>query len=273
MIELSEENLKLFERHSSKGNQLKWEKCGVWYKADYMGYEGLSEYVISELLKKSTLEYEEFVLYEPEQISYKKSIFNGAKSKNFLYDDWQIVTLQRLYKTMYNRNFIVDVWHIPDVSDRLDFVCDTVLKITGLKEFGIYLCKILTIDAFFLNEDRHMHNIAVLMNGDGKFKLCPIFDQGAGLMSDKSIDYPLTEDTIKLIGEVKSKTICTSFEEALWAAEKRFGINLRFNFDKNDVTELLDNLNIYSDKEKERVKTILFQQMRKYGYLFKGKFI
>lgn len=27
--------------------------------------------------------------------------------------------------------------------------------------------KLLTIDAFFLNEDRHMHNIAVLMNGEG----------------------------------------------------------------------------------------------------------
>ncbi len=268
MIDLSEENLKAFERHSSKGNQLKWEKENVWYKADYMGYEGLSEYVVSALLKKSTLKPEEFVLYEPEQIRYKKTVFNGTKSENFLYDGWQIITLQRLYKTMYNRNFIADVWKIPEISDRLDFVYDTVLKITGLEGFGTYLSKLLTIDAFFLNEDRHMHNIAVLMNGEGKFKLCPFFDQGAGLMSDTSIDYPLSEDTIKLIGEVKAKTICTSFEEALDAAEQKFGINLKFMFDKNDATELTDNLDIYSDKEKERVKTIIFQQMRKYGYLF-----
>ena len=25
---------------SSKGNQLKWENAGIWYKADYTGYEG-----------------------------------------------------------------------------------------------------------------------------------------------------------------------------------------------------------------------------------------
>ena len=38
---------------------------------------------------------------------------------------------------------------------------------TGLQNFGVYMNKLLTIDAFFLNEDRHMHNIAVLMNGEG----------------------------------------------------------------------------------------------------------
>ena len=45
MIELFENDVKLFDRHSSKGNQLKWEKDGIWYKADYTGYEGLAEYV------------------------------------------------------------------------------------------------------------------------------------------------------------------------------------------------------------------------------------
>ena len=62
MVELFEDNVKTFDRHSSKGNQLKWEKDGIWYKADYTGYEGLAEYVISQLLNKSTLEKNEFVL-------------------------------------------------------------------------------------------------------------------------------------------------------------------------------------------------------------------
>ena len=35
MIELFEQQLRSFDRHSSKGNQLKWENEGVWYKADY----------------------------------------------------------------------------------------------------------------------------------------------------------------------------------------------------------------------------------------------
>ena len=39
MVELFENQLKDFSRQSSKGNQLKWEHDGIWYKADYTGYE------------------------------------------------------------------------------------------------------------------------------------------------------------------------------------------------------------------------------------------
>lgn len=268
MVELFEDNVKLFNRHSSKGNQLKWEKDGVWYKADYTGYEGLAEYMVSQLLKKSTLKKDEFVIYEPEQIKYKRKIFNGAKSDNFLNDDWQLVTLQRLYKTRYNRSFIEDVWHIPETTDRLKFVVEQVEQITKLENFGIYMCKLLTIDAFFLNEDRHMHNIAVLMNGEGKNRLCPFFDQGAGLLSDTALDYPLGDDAVAMMGEVNAKTICSGFEEALEAAEQLYGYNLKFSFTKKDVEGLINNVGIYSDEEKARVKTIIFQQMRRYEYLF-----
>ena len=71
MVELFEDNVKLFDRHSSKGNQLKWEKDGIWYKADYTGYEGLSEHVISKLLDWSTLEKKEFIRYQTEELKYK----------------------------------------------------------------------------------------------------------------------------------------------------------------------------------------------------------
>ncbi|MBP5331009.1 MAG: hypothetical protein J6Y89_04080 [Lachnospiraceae bacterium] len=81
MIELFENNLKTQNRQSSKGNQLKWESDGIWYKADYTGYEGLSEYVVSELLRKSSLLPEEYVLYAPEQIKYKATTYNGCKNR------------------------------------------------------------------------------------------------------------------------------------------------------------------------------------------------
>ena len=74
---------KLQIRQSSKGNQLKWENKGVWYKADYTGYEGLSEYLISNLLCRSTLHEAEFVRYEPEQMRYRQKIYEGVKSENF----------------------------------------------------------------------------------------------------------------------------------------------------------------------------------------------
>lgn len=43
--------------HTSKGDQLKWKIDDRWYKADYMGYEGLSEVLVSDLLQKSTLSF------------------------------------------------------------------------------------------------------------------------------------------------------------------------------------------------------------------------
>lgn len=71
MVELFEQNIRTIDLQSSKGNQLKWYDEGIWYKADYTGYEGLAEYMISQLLKKSTLADEEFVLYDLEKIRYK----------------------------------------------------------------------------------------------------------------------------------------------------------------------------------------------------------
>ena len=55
MIKLFDEDIKDNNRKSSKGNQLKWKRDGIWYKADYTGYEGLAECVVSYLLSKSSL--------------------------------------------------------------------------------------------------------------------------------------------------------------------------------------------------------------------------
>ena len=43
MIVLDDENIFTNKRKSSKGNQLKWVLGKTWYKADYLGYEGLAE--------------------------------------------------------------------------------------------------------------------------------------------------------------------------------------------------------------------------------------
>ena len=61
LIRLSDAEMRNFNRESSKGNQLKFSLDGIWYKTDYMGYEGLSEYVISKLLAFSDLHPDEYV--------------------------------------------------------------------------------------------------------------------------------------------------------------------------------------------------------------------
>ena len=79
-----EQNIRTNGRQSSKGNQLKWENEGIWYKADYTGYEGLVEYMISHLLKKSSLAENEFVCYDLEEIKYGTVIYNGVRVLIFL---------------------------------------------------------------------------------------------------------------------------------------------------------------------------------------------
>ena len=268
MIELFEQDIKTYDRQSSKGNQLKWENSGIWYKADFTGYEGLAEYMISHLLKKSTLLDDEYVVYDLEQIKYKNNIYNGVESKDFLKEGWQIITLERLYKYYYGESISKAVFDIADYEDRLTFLVNQTERITGLKNFGEYLGKLFTIDAFFLNEDRHMHNIAVLMSDTGQFAICPIFDNGASLLADTTMDYPLGEELHGLIKNVKSKTICTDFDEQLDIVEKKYKINLKFSFCKKDVSDLLDKVNEYPQEVKDRVKEIIFIQMRKYNYLF-----
>ena len=43
MVELFSGDFHQPERRSSKGNQLKFVRDGIWYKADYLGYEGLAD--------------------------------------------------------------------------------------------------------------------------------------------------------------------------------------------------------------------------------------
>lgn len=272
MVELFKQNIRTNDRQSSKGNQLKWENNGIWYKADYTGYEGLAEYIISHLLRKSTLSEEEYVLYDLEQIKYKTTIYNGVKSVNFIRDDWQIITLERLFKNFFDESLYRAVFQITEPEERLRFLVNQIERVTGVPGFGKYMNKLLTVDALFLNEDRHMHNIAVLMNGEGKFALCPIFDQGAGLLSDMAMDYPLTGDTVLLLQEAQAKTFCNSFDEQLDISEKLYQGNLKFFFTKKDVKALLDEATIYPEEVRRRVEEIMYMQMEKYRYLFPREF-
>lgn len=270
MIELFENDLIETELRSSKGNQYKWRQGDTWYKADYTGYEGLSEYVISHLLAKTTLNEDEYLLYELEDLSYKKNVFHGVKSKHFLEGDWQLITLERLFKNTYGQGLNSMIYKTSDISNRLKLLVDETQRITGLKDFGIYISKMLTIDSFFLNEDRHTHNIAVLVNGKGEYKLCPFFDQGAGLLADTMLDYPLGEDIYELIDSAKPKTFCDSFLDQLDVAEKLYGYNIKFKFSKKDIDAVLDEVpgDMYSDEIIERVRKICYERRRQFSYLF-----
>ena len=268
MIELFSKNEYVNARQSSKGNQLKWEYENVWYKADYAGYEGLAEYMVSHLLQHSTLNKNEYVLYDLEEITYKDNLYNGCKSDNFLKDDEMLITLERLFREKYNQSLYQSVFKIEGVQERINFIVNNVRDITGLVEFKEYFAKIITIDALFLNEDRHTHNIAVIRKSNGTYRLCPIFDNGACLLSDITIDYPLSKDTYKLIDTVQSKTVAWNFSEQLEECEQIYDNSIHFNWNRRNVLDLLENVNDYSEEIKTRVYEILMEQRRRNIYLF-----
>ena len=58
---------------------------------------------------------------------------------------------------------------------RIEYLANATAEITGLKDFPKYLTLIFEVDSLFLNDDRHLNNIAVIEKG-GKFSYCPIFD-------------------------------------------------------------------------------------------------
>lgn len=268
MVNLFEQEVHGQRRQSSRGNQLKWYSGKKWYKADYTGYEGLAEYVVSRLLQFSSLEQDAFILYDTVQIQYDKTVFLGCRSDHFLPARWQLITLERLFWQYYGESLYQSIFHIREPEARAAFLVEQAELLTDLKGFGRYLSMLLTIDAFFLNEDRHTHNIAVLRDEYGKYHYCPAFDHGASLMADTKMDYPMETPLEKLYEKPKAKTFCRDFDEQLDTVEKLYGQHLKFNFTNADVERILDEDGEYPPGEKERVKELLRRQRRKYQYLF-----
>lgn len=266
MVELFENELNMPNRQSSKGNQLKFKRDNVWYKADYLGYEGLAEYTVSKLLRCSSLKAGEYVDYDLDQISYNGQLFNACRSNDFT-EGWQLITLERLFRNMYGESLNSMIYSVRDHTERLKLLVNQIERVTGISGFGEYMCKILTVDALFLNEDRHTHNLAVLTDGSGNYRLCPIFDNGAGLLSDTTLSYPLERDCIYYIDKVTPKTFCRSFDEQVEIAESLYGSSIWFNFGYEDVASIVNKADLYSDEVRKRVIDVVMQMRRKYEYL------
>lgn len=268
MVVLFEKNQMEDGRHSSKGNQLKWCDGSLWYKADYTGYEGLSEYVVSHLLQFSNLHPEEYIMYDTEEIKYGEQVYRGCVSHDFLKKGYQLITLERLFQNFYGEGLNKSIYHIANLEERIRFFTEQTQRATGIAGLGIYISKMVAVDALFLNEDRHTHNIAVILDEKKEYHLCPFFDHGASLLSDTMMDYPMNGDIYKMIENVQSKTFCSDFAEQLEQVEKIYGTQIKFYFGEKQIREILDQEKYYPREIKERMLYILLEQRRKYRYLF-----
>lgn len=181
---------------TSDGTQMKFFKDGYWYKEDNEGREGEVEYLVSKLLISSTLDSAEYVFYEHGKINER----SGCRSKTFLTPDQSFITLERLHGNVTGKPLFQKIKEFKGIGESAGYVLDFCKKTVGL-DLTDYFKKVFTLDYITLNEDRHFHNLGIIMNGDGSYKPAPIFDNGKSLLNcNPSIKYGLpVEENVKRV--------------------------------------------------------------------------
>ena len=229
---------------SSKGNQEKWfdKAADKWYKLDQFGYEALSEALISELLESSNIEQNTpftFVRYQLEKAVVHGNERTVCSSRNFLKKGQSVITLSHLFKRISETPLSSKLNSLSSDRKRIEYLADTVAEYTQLEFFPQYLTLLFEIDALFLNDDRHLNNIAVIEE-NGSFDYCPVFDNGAGLLSNAHLS-PMDISAKGLIPQLYARPFMTTFNRQRNTAQKLFGRQLSMPlFSRSDITDLLE---------------------------------
>jgi len=214
---------------SSKGNQEKWyeNETEIWYKLDQFGYEALAETMTSKVLEKSNIESDTpftFVRYNMEKIHVHGRERTGCSSKNFLKSNQSLITINRLLSNHLGMPLKKKLMRLSSDKKRIAYLSDATVEFTGLKDFPSYLALLFEIDALFCNDDRHLNNIAVIKHTTG-YDYCPIFDNGAGLLSNTQLAQ-MNISPKALINVLLARPFNTTFNRQMNAARSLFGKQL-----------------------------------------------
>lgn len=226
---------------SSKGNQEKWfdADTNMWYKLDQFGYEALSEALISRLLESSNIEQNTpftFVRYDVVKMNVHGRTRTGCSSVNFLKEGQSIITLSHLFKRIIDVPLSEKLGRLSSDIKRIAYLAEATAGYTKLEDFPKYLALLFEVDALFLNDDRHLNNIA-LLEENGKFDYCPIFDNGAGLLSNVQLS-PMDIDPKALIPQALARPFNISFNRQRNNVRKLYGSQLAMpKLTANDIAE------------------------------------
>ena len=131
---------------------------------------------------------------------------------------------------------------------------DSTKKITGLSDFDMYLTLLFEIDSLIMNDDRHLNNIAVIEK-NGKFDYCPIFDNGAGLLSNTQI-YRMDIDPNGIMKNMVASPFFMTFNREVKTVHSLYGAVLKMpKLTKNEITEIVNPyLNFYPQRDRAFIK-------------------
>ncbi len=164
------------ETSTSDGTQIKYYKDDYFYKINSMGGEDEAEYLASGILKFSSLDINEYVLYERGQVNSS----NACRSKNFLKPTEDFFTFNHLHKNMSRVPMFEKTFEYKTLSKKIEYVVNFMKNATGL-DVTDYLRNTFSTDSIILNEDRHFNNLGVIMKEDGTYRTAPIFDNGRSM--------------------------------------------------------------------------------------------
>ncbi len=239
---------------TSKGDQQKWSVNGMWVKANSKGYEDLAEKVVSDLLRMSSVPIGGYVPYDLVNIKELDTgvTFEGCMSRSFISQSEWFVTLDRLLtRHGVPVDELLDLPFEEKVSQTMRFI----EQFTGLNPYP-YFGVMLSLDAFVLNEDRHLNNIGFVRDSKGRYRFAPLFDHGLSLLSDVDLYHPEIE-VIDNIRSVRAKPFSLGFDKQL----KAFDPSTFIRFNKRLLFDYINSL----PPETGRIKEVLEYQCNKYN--------
>ena len=263
MIDLTGLQVIRSQDSSSKGNQFKWFKDGIWYKADYLGYEGLAEVVASDILRYSN--FDRYCEYQPEKIKFNDEVYSGCKSEDFLYKGETLMTLEKMGLLYRNASLGMFLASHAMFDDKIRVTMDFIksLNISGADR---YMTALIEFDALILNEDRHTNNICFVRRQDG-LHIGPVFDNGCSLLSNTGMHSMKTKPEY-LINDAEARPFCKNFATQKKYMEAETGIVFKTSYDITKLRNILDKCaEYYPDDILSRVEKVMEIQLQKYPEL------
>lgn len=183
----------------SSGCQPKWVKDGYYIKLSLLGYEHVSEVLVSHFLSACDLGGFKYLKYELCEI-YEDGIYRGqgCYSKSFIsIGDTEVTASDIITRTASSYAISYD--------DAIDLFYDfTKLYCKN------YINTILAIDSIVKNDDRHFRNISFILQSDGSYDYSPFYDFGAGLLSD-IFTHPMTMPVTECLKYLYAKPFSVRF--------------------------------------------------------------
>lgn len=155
-----------------------------------------------------------------------------------------MITVNRLLTNHLGIPLKQKLMQLPSDKRRIAYLAEATAQYTGLTEFPHYLTLLFEVDALFCNDDRHLNNIAVIEQS-GTYDYCPIFDNGAGLLSNTLV---LQMDVAPkaLIATLHARPFHTTFTRQMNSARSIYGKQLMIpKLSDEDIRDALQPMLAY----------------------------